>query len=196
MSKIKEYFSKKSDSEIFAILLFLSCVVIMTVLAIFRFCGIGYFANEYEEHALVPWLQELILFALKWWELAFILAILAKVKLRTAVLISLLYSNVYWLAFNNTMSFAFDVIYYLFVPFFVSKFEYKRIGYGVFLIAIVLLYQVLMMLARYEIDLNAKFNYIAMIESVFDYKIFIMSIYFLVLTRRLKNENDQHARPE
>ena len=57
MSRLKEYFSKKTDKEIFAILLFFSCLIWMTALAVFRFCGIGYFANEYEEQELVPWVQ-------------------------------------------------------------------------------------------------------------------------------------------
>lgn len=53
MNRLKEYFSKKTDKEIFAILLFFSCLILMTVLAVFRFCGIGYFANEYEEQELI-----------------------------------------------------------------------------------------------------------------------------------------------
>ena len=53
MSRLKEYFSKKTDKEIFAILLFFSCLILMTVLVVFRFCGIGYFANEYEEQEVI-----------------------------------------------------------------------------------------------------------------------------------------------
>lgn len=80
MSRLKEYFSKKTDKEIFAILLFFSCLILMTVLAVFRFCGIGYFANDYEEQEVIPWMQELILFALKWIEMIFILATLKVVE--------------------------------------------------------------------------------------------------------------------
>ena len=36
MNRLKEYFSKKTDKEIFAILLFFSCLILMTVLAVFR----------------------------------------------------------------------------------------------------------------------------------------------------------------
>lgn len=58
---IKEYFSDKTDKEIFAILLFFSCIILMAVLAVFRFCGIGYFANDYPEQTPIPWVQEAIL---------------------------------------------------------------------------------------------------------------------------------------
>lgn len=44
------------------------------------------------------------------------------------------------------------------------------------------------MSARYQIDLVEKFNYIAMIESVIDYKLFIVSIYLLIKFRRLRME--------
>lgn len=159
----------------------------MAVLAIFRFCGIGYFANEYKEHTLVPWVQDIILFSLKWVELIFILGTVTKIKMRYAVIISFVYTNIYWFISSDTVSFIVDVIYYMFVPFIVSKFDYKRITYGLILALIVIAYQFLMMLARYNIDLSAKFNYIAMIESIFDYKIFILSCYLFIKCRRCKN---------
>lgn len=183
---LKEYFSKKTDKEIFAILLFFSCLILMTVLAVFRFCGIGYFANEYEEQELVPWVQELILFALKWIEMIFILATLSRLKMRFILLISFAYINIYWFIDDSTISFIADVIYMSILPFIVTKFDYKRITYGIILIILLSAYQFIMMTARYTIDLSEKFNYIAMIESVFDYKIFIISIYLLVYNRRIK----------
>ena len=197
-NKIKEYFSKKTDKEIFAILLFFSCIILMTVLSAFRFCGIGYFANEYREHNFVPWVQEAILFALKWFELIFVLATITRLKPIWFISISFCYTNLYWFAETNTVSILLDSIYFIFLPFFCSKFEYKRIGYGILLIILVLAYQMLTMIGRYSIDLTLKFNYVAGIASVFDYKTFIVSIYLLVYNWRLKmkrintpNPNDE-----
>lgn len=195
-NNIKEYFRNKSDKEIFSILLFFSCITIMLLLAIFRFCGIGYFANNYKEHTFIPWVQDLILFALKWIELIFILATLAKIKFRYAIIIAFIYANIYWFINNAIISFVIDVIYYMFIPFLINKFDYKRITYGIFLMAIITAYQFLMMSARYSINLSEKFNYIAMIESVFDYKIFIISIYFLIYNWRLKLERINTPNPE
>lgn len=195
MSRLKEYFSKKTDKEIFAILLFFSCLILMTVLAVFRFCGIGYFANEYEEHELVPWVQELILFALKWIEMIFILATLSRLKMRFILLISFAYINIYWFINDSTISFILDLIYTIILPFFINKFDYKSITYGILLFLLIIAYQFIMMTARYTIDLSEKFNYIAMIESVFDYKIFVISIYLLVYNRRIKMDKINTPNP-
>lgn len=182
----------RTNEEIFSLCLFFSCVVIMAVLAVFRFCGIGYFANEYKEHAVIPWVQEVILFALKWIELIFILGALSRIKMRYVIIISFIYANIYWFVTSEIISFILDILYYTAIPFFVSKFEYKRITYGIILAVVVTAYQFLMMTARYSINLSEKFNYVAMIESFFDYKIFIISIYLLIKYRRLKNAGKQH----
>lgn len=195
MSRLKEYFSKKTDKEIFAILLFFSCLILMTVLAVFRFCGIGYFANEYEEHELVPWVQELILFALKWIEMIFILATLSRLKMRFILLISFAYINIYWFINDSTISFILDLIYTIILPFFINKFDYKSVTHGILLFLLIIAYQFIMMTARYTIDLSEKFNYIAMIESVFDYKIFVISIYLLVYNRRIKMDKINTPNP-
>ena len=192
---LKEYFSKKTDKEIFAIILFFSCLILMTVLAVFRFCGIGYFANEYEEQELIPWVQELILFALKWVEMIFILATLSRLKMRFILLISFAYINIYWFINDSTISFILDLIYTIILPFFINKFDYKSITYGILLFFLIIAYQFIMMTARYTIDLSEKFNYIAMIESVFDYKIFVISIYLLVYNRRIKMDKINTPNP-
>lgn len=183
---IKEYFSDKTDKEIFAILLFFSCIILMVVLAVFRFCGIGYFANTYSEHKLVPWVQEMILFVMKWVELAFILAILTRIKLPLCFIVAFIYNNIYWFIDNAVLSFIIDIIYYVIIPFILSKFQYKRITYGIILAMVLSAYQFIMMTARYSINLTEKFNYVAMLESVFDYKIFILSIYLLIYNWRLR----------
>lgn len=97
MNRLKEYFSKKTDKEIFAILLFFSCLILMTVLAGFRFCGIGYFANEYEEQEVIPWMQVAIQFVLKWVDLLFVLLILSKAKFYIVAIISLAWNCIYFI---------------------------------------------------------------------------------------------------
>lgn len=168
----------------------------MAILMIFRFCGIGYFANTYKEHTLIPWVQELVLFALKWVEMIFILLILTRVKLYIALIISFLYIQAYWFINSTAISFLLDVVYMIFVPFIVSKFQYKRITYGIILVIVLSIYQFIMMIARYNINLAEKFNYIAGIASVFDYKIFVMSIYLLIKCWRLKMARINTPNPE
>lgn len=194
-NKVKEYLSNKTDKEIFAILLFFSCIILMVVLAVFRFCGIGYFANEYKEHELVPWVQELILFALKWIEGFFILMILSRRKWYILATISLIYSIALIFVTNSSITFVLDIIYTMILPFFINKFDYKSVTHGILLFLLIIAYQFIMMTARYTINLSEKFNYIAMIESVFDYKIFIISIYLLIYNRRIKMDKINTPNP-
>lgn len=196
--RIKDRLKSKTPEEIFSLSLFVSCIIVMLVLAIFRFCGIGYFANEYPEHKFIPWVQDTIMFALKWIEMIFILATLSRLKMRFILLISFAYINIYWFINDSTISFILDLIYTIILPFFINKFDYKSITYGILLFLLIIAYQFIMMTARYTIDLSEKFNYIAMIESVFDYKIFVISIYLLVYNRRIRmnkintpNPNDE-----
>lgn len=195
---IKEYFSDKTDKEIFAILLFLSCIILMAVLAVFRFCGIGYFANDYPEQTPIPWVQDSILFAMKLVEGFFILLILTRIKWYVALVVSLIYSFALIFITDTTLVYALDTVYMTIIPFVIMKFDYKRITYGIILVLLMLAYQFLMLFARYEIDVESKFNYIAGIAAVFDYKIFILSIYLLTYNWRLKmarintpNPNDE-----
>lgn len=176
---IKEYFSDKTDKEIFAILLFFSCIILMVVLSVFRFCGIGYFANTYSEHKLVPWVQVAIQFVLKWVDGFLILAILCKQKLYKVATISLLWNFIYFITMPKSVVITLDILYATVLPFILSKFDYKRIIYGILLFVLISLYQFIMLQARYTIDLNAKFNYIAGIASTFDYKVFLLSIYLI-----------------
>lgn len=192
---MKNLLKNKSAEEIFSILLFLSCVVAMVVLAVFRFCGIGYFANTYEEHTLIPWLQDLILFLLKWLEGFFILKILCTQRTIILFITSFAYTFLYFFPISDTTVFLIDVIFMTAVPFIISRFDYKRITYGLLLIIILSIYQFIMMQARYSIDLDEKFNYIAGIASVFDYKIFIISIYLLIYNRRISMKDINTPNP-
>lgn len=193
--RIKDRLKSKTPEEIFSLSLFVSCIVVMLVLAIFRFCGIGYFANEYPEHKFIPWVQDTIMFVLKWIEFLFVLATLTKLKIVWVAIISFCYSNIYWFVDIYAISMLLDVFYFVFVPFFVSKFDYKRISYGIIVGIAVLAYQIITMLARYRIDLTLKFNYIAGIAVVFDYKIFILSIYLLAYNWRLKMQKINTPNP-
>lgn len=193
--KIKDRLKTKTPEEIFSLSLFVSCVIVMLVLAVFRFCGIGYFANEYSEHKFIPWVQEAILFTLKWIEGFFILMILSRKKWYILATISLIYSIALIFVTNSSITFVLDIIYTMILPFFINKFDYKSIAYGILLFLLIIAYQFIMMTARYTIDLSEKFNYIAMIESVFDYKIFVISIYLLVYNRRIKMDKINTPNP-
>lgn len=186
---IKEYFSDKTDKEIFAILLFFSCIILMVVLAVFRFCGIGYFANTYSEHKLVPWVQVAIQFVLKWVDLLFVLLILSKAKFYIVAIISLAWNCIYFITMPESVVMILDILYIIALPFMLSKFKYKYIAYSILFIVLISIYQFIMLQARYTIDLGLKFNYMALIVSVFDYKIFLLSIYLITKFLWRKYEN-------
>ena len=188
MKRLKHWIDNASEKEKFSILFFFTIVALMVVFAIFRFCGIGYFANNYKEHKLNPIVQEIILFAFKWFDLFFYIKCLSKLNWWKLLLISFAWANIYWFVMNSIITLIFDIIYCTVLPFVINKFDYRYITYGLLLTGIVLLYQVLMMFSRYTIDLTAKFNYIAMIASIADYKLFIVALYIFTYYRRVSME--------
>lgn len=188
MKRLKHWIDNTSEKEKFSILFFFTIVALMVVFAIFRFCGIGYFANDYPEHELNFVAQEIIMFALKWFELFFVIMCLAKIKWWKLLILSFIWANVYWFVSNQITTFILDIIYAVFIPFVLNKFQAKYITYGILLTILICAYQFLMLFARYTIDLSAKFNYVALIASVLDYKLFIVALYIFIYYRRVSME--------
>ena len=188
MKRLKHWIDNASEKEKFSILFFFTIVALMVVFAIFRFCGIGYFANDYPEHELNKTAQNLIMLALKWFELFFIIMCLSKAKWWKLLILSFVWANIYWFISNSIVTFIVDVIYYTVVPFVLNKFSPKYITYGILLMLVVFAYQLLMMIGRYSINLSEKFNYIAMMASVIDYKLFIVALYIFIYYRRVAME--------
>lgn len=195
MSKIKDYFNAKTPEQIFSCSMFVSCFVLMIVLAIFRFCGIGYFANDYEIHEQIPAIQELILFVFKWFEGYFILAMLSRMKWWNAISVSFIWSNIYWFVDSAWVCMILDTVYIVLLPFILSKFKYRYVTYGLIVYILISIYQLIMMQARYTINIEEKFNYIAMIASTLDYKLFIVSMYLFIKNWRLNMERINTPNP-
>lgn len=172
------------------ILFFISTLTLMLFCLVCRFCGISYFANNYVEHSLNPILQDFINFALKSIEIITIISILSVRKWYVNVLIGFTFSCIYWIPMNSSTVFILDLAVTFLIPFILNKFNPETITYSIILFIFIILYQFLVMQARYTIDLESKFNYIAGIVSVLDYKLFIINLYFIrrFLTMKMNEE--------
>ncbi|MEG1805745.1 MAG: hypothetical protein RR327_05075 [Clostridia bacterium] len=108
-----------TNEERFAISLFGGIILLMSFFMVCRFCGIGYFAKTYSVHEYNFVAQELILFVLKWFDLYFVLKILCKIKFKLASIISFAWANIYWFVNCSTTCFVLDLLYMLFMAFFI-----------------------------------------------------------------------------
>lgn len=188
MSKLKERFLLKSNEEKALLMLLLSTVFLMLFFMICRFCGVLYFKNEYPSHNFSPILQQIILIVLSVLEYWLVTMILSPAKWWICLLTAVGYNCLFFIPMPAICVTILSYVYMIFVGFFLTKFDYKRITYGIILAIAVTLYQLIMMVGRYTIDLNAKFNYLAMIASVIDYKLFILNIYLVIKIRRKQND--------
>lgn len=88
-----------------------------------------------------------------------------------------------------------DTVYIVLLPFILSKFKYRYVTYGLIVYILISIYQLIMMQARYTINIEEKFNYIAMIASTLDYKLFIVSMYLFIKNWRLNMERINTPNP-
>lgn len=161
------------------LLMFISTLILMMFFMICRFCGLSYFANNYTPQPINNSIQAIINYFLKALEAFAIIAILTDLKWYKAAFVGFTVTCIYFVPINNVWSFIFDLLITLFVPFILNKFRAETIPFSFILIVLMLLYQALVLQARYTIDLSLKFNYIAGIVSVLDYKLFVFNIYFI-----------------
>ena len=186
----KKLKSIKDLREKALLLALISMTVLMISFMICRFFGIGYFANVYKEHPVNIFISESILFILKFIEFLIIILTVSRIKFLKGLLISFIYTNLYWFINNQAIVFIFDLAYYLFIPFIFNKFDYKLVTKGLILAIVYFIYQLILLFARYSIDLTLKFNYFAMVASVIDYKAYITVIYLIIKLRRCKMEHN------
>lgn len=177
-----------SNHEKFVWLLLISTVILMIFFMICRFCGLSYFTNKYEEQSAETWMKELILFISSLFDYILIAMCLSRAKWYWCTLTGLLFNCLFFIPMPTWLPIVLDFGYMLFVGFILSRFDYKRVGYGLLLAVIVTLYQFVMMIGRYSIDLTARFNYMAMLVSVLDFKLFLVNIYLLVYLKRRKED--------
>lgn len=161
------------------ILLTASSVILMLFLLICRFCGIGYFANNYNVHIKSPFAINAINFTLKAIEVILVISILANRKWYVNVLIGSAWTCVYWIPMTDALIFVCDCVAIFVIPFILNKGRAETITYSLVLCVLLLVYQFIVLQARYTIDLDNKFNYAAGIASVLDYKLFILNLYFI-----------------
>lgn len=196
MKKLNLFQKIKSldNHEKFVWLLLLSTIALMIFFMICRFCGLSYFTNDYREQPTEAWVKQFIPFISSLFDYTIIAMCLSKKRWYWCLLCGLLFNCLFWIPMPTWMPIILDFVYMLFIGFFLSKFEYKRVGYGLLLAIAVTLYQFIMMIGRYSIDLNARFNYMAMLVSVLDFKLFLINIYLLIyLKRRKENGRKQES---
>lgn len=162
-----------------SILLLISTLILMVFCLICRFCGIGYFANNYTPRPCSPIVQEIIDYLLKTIELILVLLILTKRKWYICVLIGSMWSCIYFIPLNTQVVFLLDLVYMLLMPLIVSKFKPEVLTYSIVYTLLIIGYQFLIMQSRYTINLDLKFNCFAGIASILDYKLFIINLYFI-----------------
>lgn len=174
---------KKSPEYIAVSLMFYSFIVAMIVFAVFRFCGIAWFSQDYKLIEIDSTLHNLINFIFKVFEGTFIMLILTKLKTRYCLLISILYSILLLLIQQPTIEFCLDVIYIVSVPFIFNKDKNNSIIKSTIYIALISLYQIMMSFARYSIDLSGKYDLCYTLLGVIDYQLFIVVIYLYKIIR-------------
>lgn len=184
MNKIRQRFLNKSNEERALWVLVLTIAFLMLFFMICRFCGLTYFTNDYEEHECNYILKQIILFVLSFVEYWLFAMILSTRKWWVCMLVALVYNCIFFIPMPSIIPVILDYVYAVFVGFILNKFDYKRITYGILLSISITIYQFIMMIGRYSIDLAARFNYFAMIVSVLDYKLMILCIYLIVKIRR------------
>lgn len=187
MSKLKDKFLLKSNEEKALWMLLTATAFLMLFFMICRLCGLLYFTNNYPEHDCSLILQQLILFILSFIEYWLFAMILSTAKWWICLIVALGYNCLFFIPMPSIMPIILDYVYAMFVGFFLNKFDYKRITYGILFSIAITAYQFIMILGRYTIDLNLRFNYVAMIFSVLDYKLFIVNIYLIIKIRRKQN---------
>lgn len=174
----------KTKSEIALTLCLASMIALMVFFALCRLCGWGYFANNYPEHEFSLFWSEVILFILKAFEAIIILLTLTKCKWWICTIIGIAYASILIPDIFINYVFWIDIAYILIVPCLLSKKKQESFGYNILFLIFLILYQLLMMYSRYTVNLQEKFNYIAQIASVIDYKIFLVVLYLYVKLKR------------
>lgn len=161
-------------------------VILMMFFALCRLCGWGYFANNYIKQEYNRFWADCTLFILKAFEAVLILLILTKSKWWICVIISFLYASIFIINIPENYVFILDIIFTVSIPLILNKRKQESFGYSILLIIFMSIYQIIMMLGRYTINLQEKFNYTAQIASIIDYKIFLIVLcLFIKLKRRI-----------
>lgn len=173
-------------------MLLISTALLMLFFMICKLCGLSYFKNDYPSHDASPVVQQLILITLSILEYWLVAMILTPTKWWICLLVAVGYNCLFFIPMPQVIVTILSYAYMVFVGFVLSRFQYKRITYGIILAIVLTIYQLIMMLGRYTIDLTAKFNYLAMVASLADYKLFVFNIFLLIKIRR-KQQNERKS---
>lgn len=187
MNRLKD----KSKGEIALTLCLTSMIILMAFFAVCRLCGWGYFANNYTEHEYNYFWSEFILFILKAFEAVIILLTLTKCKWWICAIIGIAYASILIPNIFANYVFWIDCAYILVIPCILNKRKQESFGYNILFLIFILLYQLLMMYSRYSINLSEKFNYLAQVASIIDYKIFLVVLFLFI---KLKRSNMDKAK--
>lgn len=185
MKRVKEYFKNKTGEQIFALCLLVSVILVMFLCAIVRLCGGLWFAAEMSK-IVEPskfW-QETIKGILLLTELLFVYKILCRTSFFICFLIALTETLVGILlgeTVNNAIIInLFNMACILFIPVFFVRSWFSLLENAI-LYCLSMLYGVVFLVGRIGgINDLVAYSFVESILGTIDYKLFIVSLYFVV----------------
>ncbi|MEG2403766.1 MAG: hypothetical protein RSC01_02510 [Oscillospiraceae bacterium] len=176
----------QSPEYLFCICLFVMMFGLMAMACVFRLLGIGWFMADYS-NVPVPslWAQEVVKFALFWFEACFVLKILCKTNWLKAIGLSLICAISCFAIctfIGNVCGEIFNTLFIVICPlFFIEKYSVKAVAKcllsSIALIAITMLYGMTMLFGRYSLNSASQYSYIVGILSTIDYKLLFVNMY-------------------
>ena len=161
----------------------IALTIAMLIFAIFRLCGFEYYVDT-KEYSVNPTIEIIIFHISKCLEAFIIAQTITSRKVWQNILIAVGYCTIYFFI-PDSISFVFDVVYILLVLPLYAK-DYKVSAYGLFLFIFYMAYQLLMLYAKFTINLENKYSYTALIVSLIDYKLYISCLCTTINLWRLK----------
>lgn len=184
MSKIKEYFNKRTSEQIFSLCLLIGVVALMLFCCIVRLCGGLWFTADLtaiKEPSKV-W-QEVIKGSLLTFELVFVYKLLCRTKWWMCFLIAIIETGLGILIGETINNEIVSNLFYM-VCYFVIPLPFVRHWFSLIDSAVVyglgVLYSLIFMVGRIgNIEVGA-YNFIFNVIGIIDFKLFIVTLYLTI----------------
>lgn len=185
MSKVKEYFNKRTSEQIFSLCLLIGIVVLMLFCAIVRLCGGLWFTADLSsiKEPNEAW-REIIKGALLTFELIFVYKLLCRANWWICFIISVVETGIgimlgYTIS-NEIVTNIFHMACLFIIPLPFVRHWFCLID-CVVLYASEILYSLLFMVGRIgSLDVNAGFNFVYSVLGAIDSKLFTVAIYLAI----------------
>lgn len=164
-----------------------SFIAFMIFFALCRLCGWFWFSVEYKSIEVSKWVFWLIMGIYKTVEGVIILKILTVIKWYYCLLISIIYTCLNFSINESVIQFGLDIVFTFSIPFIFNRDKTKSILSSLILFLIICIYQAFMMIGRYNLSINGKYDLFYAICSTIDYKLYLLIIMLYSIKRRDKN---------